>query len=51
MGKKYKEMSAKASLSPQVLLGDLIRRVQAQRSQTTTGTWIKIKPNEIKPKQ
>lgn len=50
MEKKYKEMTANAKLSPQVLIGELIRRMQINQTQKAPGTLIKIKPNEMKIK-
>lgn len=48
MEKKYKEMTASAKLSPQIFLGELIRRAQAQRSHAAPNSWIRIKKNELK---
>lgn len=54
MEKKYKEMTATINLSPQAILGELFQRAtqqQQQPKQAPEGFTIKIKPNELKPKQ
>ena len=52
MEKKYKELNATAKLSPQAILQQLIQNISAQKTQAApTGFKIRIKPNELKPKQ
>ena len=53
MEKKYKEMTASTNLSPQVILGELFQRAifKQNNEQKPSGFMIKIKPNELKPKQ